>query len=198
MQHSAAQGCKEGYKYNINKSLPICMFEWCEMPHVRGVCCIIATREACGDASNSLCSKPSWDAVWQRKEQFVNCEKQAQTILILRQICRSSCLHFSKIKGLAGSQQLCNQVVLLLGGDKPSWGVSLVGRRVRQSPGGTKQCSSVLLLGYRLGSWDSPHTDVSLHRVPGAVWLTVGARLLTHFSECKGIWSLSYVLTAFQ
>lgn len=27
MKHSTAQGCKEGYKYNINRFLPRCMFE---------------------------------------------------------------------------------------------------------------------------------------------------------------------------
>lgn len=51
-KHLAAQGCKEGYKYNINRSLPIYMSEWCEMPHTRGICCITVTREACGDALN--------------------------------------------------------------------------------------------------------------------------------------------------
>lgn len=55
MQHSAAQGCKGGYKYNINRSLPRCMLEWCEMPHMRGVCCIIVTKEACGDALLKTC-----------------------------------------------------------------------------------------------------------------------------------------------
>lgn len=175
MQHSAAQRSKEGYKYYINRSLPRCTFEWCEMPHMRGVCCIIVSREACGDVPNSLCSKPAWKAVWQRKEQFVNflfscvSKKQAQTTLILRQVCWSLCSHFSKIKGFPGSQQLCNQVFLLLEGVKPNWRASLMGKGMRQSPGDVKQCSSVLFLSYRFCSWDSPHTDVSPHRVPGAV-----------------------------
>lgn len=98
-------------------------------------------------------------------------KKQAQTILILRQICWSSCLYFSKVKGFTGSQQLCNQGLTPPSprGVKPNWGVSLMGNRVRQSPGGTKQGSSVPLLGYRFCSWNSSHTDVSLHRVPDAV-----------------------------
>lgn len=33
------------------------------------------------------------------------------------------------------------------------------------------------------GAGDTPHTAVSLHRVAGAVWLTVGGLLLTSFNE---------------
>lgn len=72
-----------------------------------------------------------------------------------------------------------------------------MGSRVRQ-PG---WCEAVLLwtlTGLQiLQLGQSPHCCFPA-QVPGAVQLAAGTRLLTHFSEFRGIWSLSYVLTAFQ
>lgn len=132
--------------------------------HGRGSGCVTVTGEACGDEPNLAYSKPAWEAVWQRKEQFLfflfPCAWEKASSDHPDSETNMSKFMFALQQNKGGHRQLCSLVILVApkGEQNKLGSTSLLDIRVRQSPAGMKWCSSAPLVGLRVFCWgQSPH-----------------------------------------